>query len=103
LCLTKASHLHLSKLLSHLWLVRYKRFKSTIQFSKNAPLSRFWLLVATLFRKGQGEILLSPPQLVNLFFQFILLVCSKWLVGALAKRSVALIGSAFFATFCWLA
>jgi len=41
LCLTKASHLHLSKPISGFRLVRNKRFKSTIQFSKNAPLSRF--------------------------------------------------------------
>jgi len=33
--------LHLSKQFSLLRLVRNKRFKSTIQFSKNAPLSRF--------------------------------------------------------------
>ncbi len=57
LCLTKASHLHLSKPIAGFRLVRNKRFKSTIQFSKNAPLSRFWLLEAALFRKGQGEIL----------------------------------------------
>ena len=67
LCLTKASHLHLSKQFALLRLVRNKRFKSTIQFSKNAPLSRFVLPWEAPFRKGQGEILPSPPPLCQPF------------------------------------